>query len=141
MKGIGYKIAHLTLSLIITGDILKISLFYLFHQKSSLPKFFKWSTWVWHANISFTTKVKSVTECPFLIYKLFVMIKHLSLLSTVTLSLVEFIHILTAFYHVPISLGLLTHSLIDRRLRICSSCTKLHNKLVCLQEIIKKWLP
>ena len=122
MKGIGYLIVHLTLSLIITGDIYwKYLCFIYFIKKRNLPKFFKWSTRVWHANISFTTEVKSMTECPFLIYKLFVMIKHLSLLSTVTLSLVEFIHILTAFYHVPISLGLLTHSLIDRRLRICSS--------------------
>ena len=58
-------------------------------------------------------KVKSKTECPFLMYRLFVIIKHLPLLSTVNLPLVEFIHILTAFYHLPISLVLFTHSLID----------------------------
>ena len=38
---------------------------------------------------------------------------HLPLLPTVNLPLVEFIHILTVFYHLPISLVLFTHSLID----------------------------
>ena len=58
-------------------------------------------------------KVKSKTECPFLMYKLFFIIKHLPLLSKTDLPLVEFIHILTAFYHLPISLVLFTHLLID----------------------------
>ena len=58
-------------------------------------------------------KVKSKTECPFLIYRLFVKIKHLPLMSTVNLPLVEFIHILTAFYGLTICLVLVTHSLID----------------------------
>ena len=58
-------------------------------------------------------KVKSKTECPFLMYRLVVKIKDLPLLSTINLPLVEFIHILTAFYHLPISLVLFTHSLID----------------------------
>ena len=40
-------------------------------------------------------------------------IKHLPLLSTINLPLVEFIHILTAFYYLPISLVLFKHSLID----------------------------
>ena len=40
-------------------------------------------------------------------------IKHLPLLSTINLPLVEFIHILIVFYHLPISLVLFTHSLID----------------------------
>ena len=39
--------------------------------------------------------------------------RHLPLSSTVNLPLVEFIHILTAFYHLPISLVLFTHALID----------------------------
>ena len=43
----------------------------------------------------------------------FVNIKHIPPLSTINLPLVEFIHILTAFYHLPISLVLSTHSLID----------------------------
>ena len=46
-------------------------------------------------------------------YRLFVKIKHFTLMSNVSLSLVEFIHILTFFYHLPISLVLFTHSLID----------------------------
>ena len=58
-------------------------------------------------------KVKSKTECPFLMYRLFVKIKHLPLLSNGNLSLVEFIQILTASYHLAISLVLFTHSLID----------------------------
>ena len=58
-------------------------------------------------------KVKDKTEFHFLMYGLFVNIKHLPLLSIKKLSLVEFIHMLTAFYHLPISLVLFTHSLID----------------------------
>ena len=58
-------------------------------------------------------KMKNKTECPFLMYRLVVKIKHLPPLSIVNLPLVEFIHILTAFYHLPISLVLFTHSLID----------------------------
>ena len=57
--------------------------------------------------------VKSKTECPFFMYRLFGKIKHLPLLSTVNIPLMEFIHILTAFYHLPISLVLFTHSFID----------------------------
>ena len=55
-------------------------------------------------------KVKSKTECPFLMYRLFVKIKHLPPLSTVNLPLVEFIHTLMAFYYLPISLVLFAHS-------------------------------
>ena len=58
-------------------------------------------------------KMKNKTECPFLMYRLVVKIKHLPPLSIVNLPLVEFIHILTAFYHLPISLVLFTRSLID----------------------------
>ena len=46
-------------------------------------------------------------------YKLFVKIKHLRLFSTITLPLVEFIHVLTTFFHPIISLVLFTHSLVD----------------------------
>ena len=41
-------------------------------------------------------KVKSKTEYLFVMYRLFIKIKHLAFLSTVNLPLVEFIHILTA---------------------------------------------
>ena len=58
-------------------------------------------------------KMKGKTECLFLMYRLFVRIKHLTLLSTVNLPLVEFIQILTAFYRLPIGLVLFTHSFID----------------------------
>ena len=58
-------------------------------------------------------KVKSKTESPFLMYRLVVKTKHLPPLSIVNLPLAEFIHILTAFYDLPISLVLFTHSLIN----------------------------
>ena len=57
-------------------------------------------------------KVKSKTECPFLMYKSFVKIKHLPLLCTINLNLAEFIHISTGFYHLLISLVLFAHWLI-----------------------------
>ena len=55
-------------------------------------------------------KMKIKTECPSLMYRLLMRMKHLPLLSTINLLLVEFIHILTAFYHLPISLIRFTHS-------------------------------
>ena len=58
-------------------------------------------------------RMKSKIECPFLIFRLFVKIKYLTLLSTVNLPLAEFIHILTTFYHPPVNLVLFTHLLID----------------------------
>ena len=58
-------------------------------------------------------KMKSKTECSFLMYRLFVKIKHLPLLSTINLPLVEFIHILIAFCHLPISFAQFAHSFID----------------------------
>ena len=56
-------------------------------------------------------KIKNKTECLFLMCKLFVKIKHLPILSTVNLPLVEFIPSLTAVFHLPINLVLFTHSL------------------------------
>ena len=58
-------------------------------------------------------KAKSKIESPFLMYRLFVKIKHLPPLSTVNLPLAELIHILTAFHHRHTSLVRFTHSLID----------------------------
>ena len=51
-------------------------------------------------------KLKNKIERPFLIYKAFMKISYSPPLSvpTVNLSVVEFIHILTAFYHLLISL-------------------------------------
>ena len=66
-----------------------------------------------HANKSFTVQSEKQNRTSFLDVRLFLKTKHLPLLSTVNLHLVELIHILTAFYHLPISLVLLTHSLID----------------------------
>ena len=57
-------------------------------------------------------KMKSKTECPFLMYRLYIKIKHFSLLPTINLTLVEFIHILSTFYHLPIRWVLCTPSLI-----------------------------
>ena len=78
-------------------------------------------------------KVKSKTKCPLLMHRLIVTIKHLPLLSNVNVSLVEFIYMLTAFYQLPISLVLPTHSIKDA-FKICFSWTKLCNELVCLKE-------
>ena len=58
-------------------------------------------------------KLISKAECPFLIYRLFVKIKNLPLLSTINLASMEFIHILKVFYQLPISLVLFTNSIID----------------------------
>ena len=46
-------------------------------------------------------------------YRLFVKIKYLPLLSTINLTSVEFIDILTTLCHLPISLVLFPHSLVD----------------------------
>ena len=65
------------------------------------------------ANMSTTTESEKQNRLSFLMYRLFLKIKYLPTLSTVNLPLVEFIHILTDFYHLPISLVLFTHSLTD----------------------------
>ena len=57
--------------------------------------------------------MKSKTECPFVMYILFLKIKHLPLLPIVNLPLVEFLHILTALYRLCIYLVLLILTLID----------------------------
>ena len=46
-------------------------------------------------------------------YRLFVKIKYLPLLFTINLTSVEFIDILTTLCHLPISLVLFPHSLVD----------------------------
>ena len=63
-------------------------------------------------------------------------IKYLPLLSTVNLPLVKFIHILTAFYHLPISFVLFTHSLVDA----CefAQVGLNYTEIVCLKEIFLK---
>ena len=81
-------------------------------------------------------KVKSKTECPFLMYRLVAKIKHLP-----------------PVYCKPTFSGVYTHfdsflpstyksgtvyTLAYRCLSICSSWTKLHNELVCLKEIFLK---
>ena len=58
-------------------------------------------------------RMKCKTECPFLMNRLFEKIKKFPLLSTANQLLMNFIPILTAFYHLPINLVLPTHSLID----------------------------
>ena len=46
-------------------------------------------------------------------FRLFVTLKHLLLLSNINLSFEELINILTAFYNLPVSLILFTHLLLD----------------------------
>ena len=80
-------------------------------------------------------KMKTKTECPFMVYRLFVKKKRLPLLSTINLLLVEFIHILTTFSNLTISLVLFTHWLIDASEYAMAG---LHTELVCLKEIFLK---
>ena len=78
--------------------------------------------------------MKSKTECPFLIYKLFVKIKHLPLLPTVKPTFSGVYTHLDRFspftYEFPT-----VYTLAYRCLQIRSSWTKLHRKLVCLKGI------
>ena len=83
--------------------------------------------------------MKSKTFCPFLMYRLFVKIKPLTPLSTVTVHLAKFIQILTAFYHLPISLVLFTHSLIDASE---DAQVELNSTLsLSRRNFLEKWLP
>ena len=98
LKRSGYKIVQMTLILITTGGMLLISLF--------LSR--------WQANMLFAIEnEKRKAECPFLMYWLFMKIKHSLLLSILNLLLVEFLQMLTGFYHLPVSLILFSHFLID----------------------------
>ena len=64
--------------------------------------------------MSFTMESeKTKADSPLLIYRLYVKIKHLPPLFTINLPLVEFIHILIAFYHLSIRQVQFTHLLID----------------------------
>ena len=74
--------------------------------------------------------MKSKTQRPLVMYRLFVKIKHLPLLSTVNLPFVEFIHI--SQFGTVYTLGY-------RCFRISSSWTKLHTGLVCLKQIFLKF--
>ena len=58
-------------------------------------------------------KIKSKTECPYLIYRLSVKINELPLLSSINQLLLKFTHILRPFYHLLICLLLPTHFAID----------------------------
>ena len=79
-------------------------------------------------------KIKSNSECPFLLYRLFEKVKHLPLQSTVNLPLVEFIHILTGFTYKFGTVYTLTY----RCFQICLSWSTLHTKLVCLKQVFLK---
>ena len=92
----------MTLSFITTGSMLMI--FVLFTSPKHL-EVFRDSLNGRHADLSFTTESEKQKRMSFLNVQI--------RLSTVNLPLVEFIHILTAFYHLPVSLVLFTHSLID----------------------------
>ena len=63
--------------------------------------------------MSFTNESQKQNRMSFLDVQIKKKVKHLTILSTVNLPLVEFMHILTAFYYLPISLVLVTHSLTD----------------------------
>ena len=86
-------------------------------------------------------KMKRKTEYIFLMYRFFVKIKHLPLLSTVDL---PFIHIYTQFdSFLTSSYKFRTvYTLFYRRFRICSSWNKLHTELISLKQVfLKNGLP
>ena len=107
LRRTGYKIVHLNRRYV--DDIMM--LFYLPRQNIQKP--YEIFQMVDILTCHLQLKVKSKAECPFSMYRLFLKIKRLPLLPTVNLPLVELIHILTAFYYLPISLVLFTYSLID----------------------------
>ena len=81
-------------------------------------------------------KVKSKIECPFLMYRLFVKIKHLPIVYRKP----TFCGVYTYFdSFLPSTYKFGTvYTLAYKCLQICSSWTKLHNELVCLKEIFLK---
>ena len=66
-----------------------------------------------HATMSLTTESGKRNRMSCLGVQIFEKMKHLPPLSTINLPSVGFIDILTAFYHLLVSLVLFTHSLID----------------------------
>ena len=90
------KIVDQIFSHIAPGGMLMIFLFCSPHQKIWKPP--EISEMVNMLACHLQLKMKSKTQCPFLMYRLFVKIKHLPLLSTAHLPLVKFIHNFTAFH-------------------------------------------
>ena len=81
-------------------------------------------------------KMKSKIKWSFLMYWLYGKIKQLLPLSTVNLPLLEFICILTAFYHLPISLVLFTYITSFEYAQF--GLELLHTELVFLKQIFLK---
>ena len=108
---IGYQIDYLMLSLIITVGMLIIPLFYSYYQSVKEPS--EMSLMVDIQTCHLLLRMKSKTECSFWMHRLFVKTKRLALLFIANQLLVEFIHILTAFYYLAMSLILSTHLLRD----------------------------
>ena len=102
LKRIGYKIVLLFLSLI-TTDV--DDSFVLLTSPEAFQNFLNG----WHFNMSFTIE----NEKQNMFSWLFTNIKQHPLLPAINLPLEDFILILAAFYHLPISLVLFTHSLVD----------------------------
>ena len=72
-------------------------------------------------------------------HRLFMKLKHLPLLSTVNLPLVEFIKFLHFDSFLPSTYKFGTvYTLTYRYFRICSSWTVLHTELVCLKQFFLK---
>ena len=67
-----------------------------------------------HTNVLVKIENEKQNRMSFLDVKAICEEKYLALLSTINLTLAEFLHILTAFYHLPRSFVLFTRSLIDR---------------------------
>ena len=89
----------------------------------------------WYANISFPNENEKWNRISFVDVQIMYKYKrsdYLPLLPTITLPLVEFICILTAFYHLTI------YTLTYRCFRICSSWTKLQTELLFPKQIFLK---
>ena len=81
-------------------------------------------------------KVKSKTECPVLMYRLFVKIKHLPLVYCKPTFSGVYTHF-DSFLQSTYEFGTV-YTLAYKCLQICSTSTKLHNELVSLKEISLK---
>ena len=128
LKRIGYKIVHLTLSLITTDGILIFFVSCTSPHLEAFPNFI----YDWHLNILFTIENENRNRVSFLDAEII----HADEIST------------TSVYHKPTFSGVYTYfdSFLPSTQNsdtvytfwICSSLTKLHNELLSLKQIFLK---
>ena len=125
LRRTGYKIVHLNRRYV--DDTMM--LFYLPRQNIQKP--YEIFQMVDMLTCHLQLKVKSKTECPFLMYRLVVKIKHLPPVYCKPTFSGVYTHF-DSFLPSTYKFGTV-YILAYRSLQICSSWTKLHNKLVCLK--------